>query len=133
MGGEFDTNKPVKTNYEVKLSNAELIKKADMPLAKNSHSLCHDRKNVYSIGGFDGKDHIPDCEIYIVHRNKWEHMQSLNHKRAQPATFTVNNKWIYTVAGHNGKDELNSVERMNIVVRGKWEIVIIESMFSPRN
>jgi len=128
--------KPIKSTYEVNIPNIHAglqIQRKDMPKAKYCHALCNDSRYIYCIGGHDGDMHTTNCSLYIVYKDNWEQTQNLNQKRAASAAFIFRNRWIYTVGGYNGEAFLNSIERMDILIRDKWNIVNMKTMLGTRS
>ena len=61
------------------------------------------------------------CEVYDVTADTWTQIASLNTRRNFHTTISFDNAALYVVAGFNGGQRTNLIEKYDIKRRSHWE------------
>jgi N-acetylneuraminic acid mutarotase len=61
------------------------------------------------------------CEVYDVASDTWTQIASLNTRRNFHTTIAFDNQALYVVAGFNGGQRTNLIERYDIRRRQNWD------------
>ena len=102
---------------------------ASMLNAKWYHTLAHYKGFVYSVGGYTKeKMETGLCERYNVKMNKWEEIDSLVEKRANPQVFIFENS-LFCFGGTSNGQILSSVEKYEIL-EDSWKLLEVIMPFS---
>jgi len=132
-----------KKTYEFDVLNKTLREKADMNVGRRRHILTELRCGVFiATGGSNSNEEVlKDCEAYIIQKNQWVKISSLNIPRFYHTAFSYNMSQLYVIGGcHNSNSNLvnmNTIERidLNYELNGCWEILNIKdlSLLKPRS
>jgi len=102
---------------------------ASMINGKWSHALVHYKGFIYSIGGYiKGKVEVNLCERYNVKMNKWEEIEGLSEKRANPHVFLFENS-MFCFGGVSNGQPLTSIEKYEIH-EDSWKLLEVKMSFS---
>ena len=61
------------------------------------------------------------CEVYDVTSDTWTQVANLNTRRNFHTTLAFENKFLYVVAGFNGGQRTNLIEKFDLKERLHWE------------
>lgn len=132
-----------KKTYEFDVLNKTLIERAEMNVGRRRHILTELRPGVFiASGGSNGNEEVlRECEAYLLSRNSWVRIASLNIPRFYHTAFSFNNNTLYVVGGcHTSNSSLvnlNTIERieLNYDLNGSWEVLSIKdlSLLKPRS
>ena len=132
-----------KKTYEFDVLNKVLIERADMNIGRRRHILTELRCGVFiATGGSNSNEEVlRDCEAYIIQKNKWEKISSLNIPRFYHTAFSYNMSQIYVIGGcHNSNSNLvnmNTIEKIDLTYEldGTWQILMIKdlNLLKPRS
>jgi len=132
-----------KKTYEFDVLNKTLIERADMNVGRRRHILTELRKGIIlATGGSNSNEEVlADCEAYLLSKNIWVKIASLNVPRFYHTAFSYNNQYLYVVGGchtnNNSLINLNTIERieLNNDLIGSWEILQVKdiSILKPRS
>ncbi len=70
------------------------------------------RNKIYAIGGYDALENvfINSCERYDIEQNTWHNVSNLKMAKCAFAATVVQDRYIYTFGGYDGKERLDIVE-----------------------
>lgn len=132
-----------KKTYEFDVMNKTFLEKADMNIGRRRHILTELRSGVFiATGGSNQNEEVlRDCEAYLLGKNVWVKIASLNIPRFYHTAFSYNNTHMYVVGGcHTSNSSLvnlNTIERieLNYDLNGSWEILSVKdiSLLKPRS
>lgn len=132
-----------KKTYEFDILNKTMIEKADMNIGRRRHILTELRSGVFiATGGSNQNEEVlRDCEAYLMGKNQWVKISSLNIPRFYHTAFSFNNTHLYVIGGcHTNNSSLvnlNSIERIELSyeLNGSWEILSVKdlNLLKPRS
>ena len=132
-----------KKTYEFDIINKTLVEKADMNIGRRRHILTELRKGIIiATGGSNSNEEVlRDCEAYLISKNTWIKISSLNVARFYHTAFSFNSDYMYVVGGchtsNNSLINLNTIERieLNYELNGSWEILSVKDLniLKPRS
>lgn len=125
-----------KKTYEFDIMHKTLIERAEMNVGRRRHILTELRNGIFlATGGSNQNEEVlRDCEAYILSKNKWEKISSLNIPRFYHTAFSFNSNFLYVIGGcntsHSSLVNLNTIERieLNYDLSGSWEILGIKDL-----
>lgn len=129
-GGE--PGKANNTCYEFVDQN--LVKRKNMLYERRAHTLTEIINQdfnslIYAIGSSLPTESMDKCEVYDTVRDKWLMIPNLKTKRNFHSSIAFENRYIYVVAGFNGGQRTNLIEKFDTTpenrVRG-WQIVNVK-------
>ncbi|CAI2364240.1 unnamed protein product [Moneuplotes crassus] len=128
ISGGGEPGKARKTCYEF-LDNT-LIPRKDMIYERRAHTLTEikDSKNkshIYAIGSSLPTESMNKCEYYDVVTNTWTSGPSLNTKRNFHSSIAFK-KYIYVMAGFNGGQRTNIIERLDTFYGDEWNFIDVK-------
>ena len=98
--------------------------KDKMPSGKLHHSILFHSKNLYIVGGFDDKNQASnECFYFSYKDKKWENLPCLNQPRANCSICIYNKSILYAFRGRNEKNELDTIEYLNLEEKLNWKII----------
>ena len=129
MGGSLDPNFEKVTNkvHQLNLSESKLAWKEICPMNEERSSMgaavfCN---CLIAAGGASSEEkRLQSSEVYISAFKKWQHISSMNIARSSMELVACDD-CLYALGGYDGKESLNSMERM-VDLDGEWEFM--ESM-----
>jgi len=74
-------------------------------------------KEIYVFGGCVGQENtqpIKTCGKFLVDKNQWKKMVSMEQNKSGVSACIVNYKFIYLIGGENEEEYLNDIEKYNI-------------------
>ncbi len=129
--------------YEFDVVNKTLVEKADMNIGRRRHLLTELRKGIIiATGGSNSNEEVlRDCEAYLIAKNQWIKISSLNVARFYHTAFSFNSNYLYVVGGchtsNNSLINLNTIEKieLNYDLNGSWEILSVKDLgiLKPRS
>jgi hypothetical protein len=132
-----------KKTYEFDVLNKTLIERAEMNVGRRRHILTELRCGVFiATGGSNSNEEVlKDCEAYIIQKNQWVKISSLNIPRFYHTAFSFNMTQLYVIGGcHNSNSNLvnmNTIERieLNYELNGNWETLQVKdlNLLKPRS
>jgi hypothetical protein len=132
-----------KKTYEFDVMNKTLIEKWEMNVGRRRHILTELRNGVFiATGGSNQAEEVlRDCEAYILSKNIWVKISSLNIPRFYHTAFSFNNSFLYVIGGcHTSNSSLvnlNTIERIELTyeLNGSWEILSVKdiNLLKPRS
>jgi hypothetical protein len=132
-----------KKTYEFDVLAKTLIEKAEMNVGRRRHILTELRSGVFiATGGSNQNEEVlRDCEAYILAKNIWVKISSLNIPRFYHTAFSYNGNYLYVIGGcHTSNSSLvnlNSIERIDLSyeLNGSWEILSVKELplLKPRS
>jgi len=72
------------------------------------------RSRIYAIGSSLPSESMNKCEVYDVGSDTWTQVASLNTRRNFHTTIAFDNQALYVVAGFNGGQRTNLIEKYDI-------------------
>jgi N-acetylneuraminic acid mutarotase len=79
---------------------------------------------IYAIGSSLPNESMNKCEVYNVAKDEWTQVPNLNTKRNFHSSIAFHNRFIYVVAGFNGGQRTNLIEKLDLKkVKMQWEIL----------
>ena len=72
------------------------------------------KSQIYAIGSSLPNESMNKCEVYDVAQDTWTQMPNLNTKRNFHTTIAFENKALYVVAGFNGGQRTNLIEKLDL-------------------
>ena len=132
-----------KKTYEFDVLNKTLIEHAEMNVGRRRHILTELRPGIFiATGGSNQNEEVlRDCEAYIVAKNTWIKISSLNVPRFYHTAFSYKGSYMYVVGGcHTSNSSLvnlNTIERIDLSheLNGSWDILNVRelSLLKPRS
>lgn len=132
-----------KKTYEFDVLNKTLIEHAEMIVGRRRHILTELRPGVFiATGGSNQNEEVlRDCEAFIVGKNTWIKISSLNYPRFYHTAFSYKGSSLYVIGGcHTNNSSLvnlNTIERIELSrdLNGSWEILSVKdlSLLKPRS
>lgn len=132
-----------KKTYEFDVLNKTLIEHAEMNIGRRRHILTELRPGVFiATGGSNQNEEVlRDCEAYIVSKDIWIKIASLNVPRFYHTAFSYKGAYMYVIGGcHTSNSSLvnlNTIERIDLSyeLNGSWEILSVKelSLLKPRS
>lgn len=132
-----------KKTYEFDILNKMMVEKAEMNVGRRRHILTELRNGVFiATGGSNQAEEVlRDCEAYLMGKNVWIRISSLNMPRFYHTAFSCNNSQLYVIGGcHTNNSSLvnlNSIERIDLSyeLNGSWEILSVKdiNLLKPRS
>jgi N-acetylneuraminic acid mutarotase len=120
-----------------------MLEKAEMIVGRRRHILTELRNGVFiATGGSNQAEEVlRDCEAYLMGKNAWIRISSLNMPRFYHTAFSFNSSQLYVVGGcHTNNSSLvnlNSIERIDLSyeLNGSWEILSVKdvNLLKPRS
>lgn len=103
--------------YEISISNFRIQLKKPMKQTRKEHGSVYVNKAVYVLGGYDtfSSNFLSTCEKFNPDKNEWTFIKNMNIAKCAFAVTAVNNKYIFTFGGYDGKDRLNIIEKYDLV------------------
>ena len=103
-----------------------LVQRKDMLFERRAHTLTsvmseHCRSQIYAIGSSLPNESMNKCEVYDIQSDTWSQIPSLNTKRNFHTTLAFQNEALYVVAGFNGGQRTNLIEKLDLRRRSNWE------------
>lgn len=132
-----------KKTYEFDVLNKNFIEHAEMNVGRRRHILTELKPGVFiATGGSNQNEEVlKDCEAFIVSKNTWIKLASLNVARFYHTAFSHKNSYMYVVGGchttNSSLVNLNTIERIYLSqeLNGSWEILSVRelSLLKPRS
>jgi len=72
------------------------------------------KSQIFAIGSSLPNESMNKCEVYDVASNTWSPLPNLNTKRNFHTTIAFENSVLYVVAGFNGGQRTNLIERLEV-------------------
>ena len=66
------------------------------------------------MGGYCNNDVLFSCEAYNVHKDEWQHKNSMIMKKSNFSATVVNDQFIYTFGGDDNKKSIDVIEKYDI-------------------
>ena len=103
--------------YEISISNFRIQLKKPMKQTRKEHGSVYVNKAVYVLGGYDtfSSNFLSTCERFNPDKNEWTFIKNMNIAKCAFAVTSVNNKFIFTFGGYDGKERLNIIEKYDLV------------------
>ena len=79
------------------------------------------KSQIFAIGSSLPPESMNKCEVYDVTTDQWTQVANLNTKRNFHTTLAFDNKALYVVAGFNGGQRTNLIEKFDLKERNHWE------------
>ena len=129
ISGGGEPGKAKKACYEY-IDNG-LIPRKDMIYERRAHTLTETKDQnhnslIYAVGSSLPTESMDKCEYYDVLNNSWHAGPSLNTKRNFHSTIAFKNRYIYVMAGFNGGQRTNMIERLDTYYDTEWAVVNIK-------
>ena len=127
ISGGGEPGKARKSCYEY--SNSILHTKNDMLFERRAHTmteLLDDDFNsyIYAIGSSLPTQSMDKCEKYDLLRDKWTQLPDLSTKRNFHSSIAFKNRYIYVVAGFNGGQRTNMIEKLDTKAEYmEWKVI----------
>lgn len=128
--------------YEISIPNFKIQLKKPMKQTRKEHGSVYVNKAVYVLGGYDtfSSNFLSTCEKFNPDKNEWTFIKNMNIAKCAFAVTAVNNKYIFTFGGYDGKERLNIIEKYDLV-SDIWSIYDIKlpqplsngACFSPKS
>lgn len=124
LTGGGEPGKATKSCYE--FIDERLEQRRDMIFERRAHTLTsvlagRSRSQIYAIGSSLPSESMNKCEVYDVASDTWTQIASLNTRRNFHTTIAFDNSALYVVAGFNGGQRTNLIEKYDIRRRQHWE------------
>jgi len=124
LTGGGEPGKATKSCYE--FIDERLEQRRDMIFERRAHTLTsvlagRSRSQIYAIGSSLPSESMNKCEVYDVASDTWTQVASLNTRRNFHTTIAFDNAALYVVAGFNGGQRTNLIEKYDIRRRQHWE------------
>ena len=121
--------KPKKSCFE--FTDSGLISRADMIFERRAHTLTEAKNQnihsiIYAIDSNLPTESMDKWEYYNVITNTWHNAPSLNTKRNFHSTIAFKQRHIYVMAGFNGGQRTNMIEKLDVLQDKEWVIVNIK-------
>lgn len=81
---------------------------------------------IYAIGSSLPTESMDKCEYYSTTTNTWHVAPSLNTKRNFHSTIAFKSRYIYVMAGFNGGQRTNMIEKLDTFSDIGWSIVKVK-------
>lgn len=129
ISGGGEPGKAKKTCYEY-IENG-LVARKDMLFERRAHTLTETRDTnrnhmIYAIGSSLPTESMDKCEYYDVLSNSWRSAPSLNTKRNFHSTIAFKQRYIYVMAGFNGGQRTNMIEKLDTHLDTEWSVVNVK-------
>jgi hypothetical protein len=72
------------------------------------------KSQIYAIGSSLPQESMNKCEVYDVATDTWTQVASLNTRRNFHTTIAFDNACLYVIAGFNGGQRTNLIEKYDI-------------------
>lgn len=79
------------------------------------------KSQIFAIGSSLPPESMNKCEVYDVTSDTWTQVANLNTRRNFHTTLAFDNKALYVVAGFNGGQRTNLIEKFDLKDRNHWE------------
>ena len=132
-----------KKTYEFDVLNKTLLEHTDMTVGRRRHILTELRPGIFiATGGSNQNEEVlKDCEAYIISKNTWIKIASLNVARFYHTAFSFKGSYMYVVGGCHTSNtslvNLNTIERIDLSheLNGSWEYLNVKdiSLLKPRS
>jgi len=117
-------NTSVSTTSEYIEKTNCLISKSNMNYGRHAHKMIAiSNNNFWAIGGHNGNVALAYCEEYSISENKWNILPSLNTARYYSGTI-LSGGFVYAIGGCSSN---GTIERIDIKLKDKWNLVVINS------
>lgn len=125
-----------KKTYEFDVLNKSFIEHADMNIGRRRHILTELRPGIFiATGGSNQNEEVlRDCEAYIISKNTWIKIASLNVPRFYHTAFSYKGSYMYVVGGcqtsNSALINLNTIERVDLSndLNGSWEFLNVKDL-----
>lgn len=129
ISGGGEPGKAKKSCFE--FTDSGLISRADMIYERRAHTLTEARDQnlnsvIYAIGSSLPTESMDKWEYYEVNNNTWHSAPNLNTKRNFHSTIVFKQRYIYVMAGFNGGQRTNMIEKLDILNDKEWSIINIK-------
>ncbi len=124
LTGGGEPGKATKFCYE--FIEERLVQRRDMLFERRAHTLTSvlvegKKSQIFAIGSSLPNDSMNKCEVYDVAQDNWSQIASLNTKRNFHTTIAFDCQALYVVAGFNGGQRTNLIEKFDLKKRQVWE------------
>jgi hypothetical protein len=124
LTGGGEPGKATKFCYE--FVEERLVQKRDMLFERRAHTLTSvlvdgKKSQIFAIGSSLPNESMNKCEVYDVQQDNWTQIANLNTKRNFHTTIAFDNAALYVVAGFNGGQRTNLIEKFDLKRRQSWE------------
>lgn len=129
ISGGGEPGKAKKACYEF-IDNG-LVPKSDMLYERRAHTLTETKDQnhnslIYAVGSSLPTESMDKCEYYDIRNNSWTPGPTLNTKRNFHSTIAFKQRYIYVMAGFNGGQRTNMIERLDTFYDTEWSIVNVK-------
>ena len=120
LTGGGEPGKATKFCYE--FVEERLVQKRDMLFERRAHTLTSvlvdgKKSQIFAIGSSLPNESMNKCEVYDVASDTWTQVANLNTKRNFHTTISFDNQFLYVVAGFNGGQRTNLIEKFDLKKR----------------
>jgi len=117
LSGGGEPGKATKNTFE--FVEERLVQRKDMLFERRAHTLTSitidkHKSFIYAIGSSLPNESMNKCEVYDVYNNSWQPLPNLNTKRNFHTTIAFENQALYVVAGFNGGQRTNLIEKLDL-------------------
>lgn len=124
LTGGGEPGKATKSCYE--FIEERLVQRRDMLFERRAHTLTSilvekQKSQIFAIGSSLPPESMNKCEVYDVMSDTWTQVANLNTRRNFHTTLAFENKYLYVVAGFNGGQRTNLIEKFDLKERVHWE------------
>ena len=114
------------TRFCYEFVEERLVQRRDMLFERRAHTLTSvlvdgKKSQIFAIGSSLPNESMNKCEVYDVSQDSWTQISSLNTKRNFHTTIAFDCNSLYVVAGFNGGQRTNLIEKFDLKRRQAWE------------
>ena len=124
LTGGGEPGKATKSCYA--FMEERLVERRYVLFERRAHTLTSvlvekQKSQIFAIGSSLPPESMNKCEVYDVTSDTWTQVANLNTRRNFHTTLAFDNKALYVVAGFNGGQRTNLIEKFDLKERNHWE------------